>query len=452
MRYLSVPRHPARSEGRRRGHLLIVSLLFIVGCAQQAPTLPQAKAPRPEHVVTVKLGPADTAAAIEQRFGGRIVVWQEGDFAIVGTDGPPEGLPGGADFSVEPNRDVFLGGGERAVMNGRSSLWAGGRSSLWAGGRSSLWAGGRSSIWAGGEFSWLPENTQLWRQVRLEQGHALATNLGYGVTVAVIDTGVDLAHPALQDALAPAELWWDFYDEDASPQEEGVLGEGGYGHGTNVAGIIRQVAPRATILPLRVLGPDGQGDVAHLAAAIQHAVLAGAQVINLSLGSEAESQAVEAVIRDANARGVLVVASTGNTGDTRVTWPASSAAEKETGELRLSVTSVDSRDLKSTFATYGPSVELSAPGENVAGPAPDMGIASWSGTSMAAPMAAGALALALGETLDPTVSLAEELKKNSSGPHRPIRTAWHGRHEPVRHMIGEGRLDVERFLLAVMAP
>jgi subtilisin family serine protease len=287
----------------------------------------------------------------------------------------------------------------------------------------------------------MPENTQIWQQINLEQGHALAQNLGYGVKVAVIDTGVDLSHPALQEALAPANEWWDFYSDDAIPQEEGVLGMGGYGHGTNVAGIIRQIAPRATILPIRILGPDGRGTIADLTAAIQWAVDKGATIINLSLGSKSFSLSVAAAMANATGKGVFIISSAGNSGTTQVSYPASYANAPLIGWTRLSVTSVDSNNIKSLFASYGSSVELAAPGENVYGPAPDLQMAAWSGTSMSAPMASGTLALALGQELSVSKSnLIEELK------NRSFNLDLFELNSLFKGLLGKGRLDVESFL------
>jgi thermitase len=418
-----------------------VLTLLIVSCSTSAPVNPPTSYATTPYLLTVTPTFQDTKATLEAQYGGQVVAWEPGVYAIIGLDKMTSVLE--AQSTAEINSNTFEAG--MAWMSGKSGLWAGGKSGLWAGGRSGLWAGGRSGLWAGGQFTWLPENTALWQQVRLEQGQALASNLGYGVKVAVIDTGVDLSHPALQEALAPASEWWDFYSGDALPQEEGVLGEGGYGHGSNVAGIIRQVAPRATILPLRVLGPDGTGSVADLVAAIQWAVDKGANIINLSLGSDSFSSSVSAALLNASYKGVFVVASTGNTGDERVTYPASYATIPFSGWLRLSVTSVDARDIKSSFATYGYNVEVAAPGENVFGPAPQERLAAWTGTSMAAPMASGALALALGQEL--TVSrtdLAERLKNSTTAVDNL------NSNQPFKSKMGKGRLNVEEFLRNVI--
>ena len=426
----------------RHALTLATAFALLSGCTTN-PAPPErerplgADLPDPRYALTVAVAPGDTLEGVEARYGGRARVWEPGLFAVLGVERGVEG--------AEANENAFLSGGERAQMNGRSNIWAGGRSNIWAGGRSNIWAGGRSNIWAGGTYSWMPENTNLWRQVRLEGGHAVASNLGQGVKVAVIDTGVDLKHPALGEALAPEDEWWDFYGGDAIPQEEGAFGEGGYGHGTNVAGIIRQVAPRATVLPIRVLGPDGSGNLTDVASAIHWAQKRGAQVINLSLGSDEEVKAIEKVIDAVAKKGVFVVASTGNTGDTAVTYPAGSAVSAPSAPLRLSVTSVNGGDLKSDFATYGAAVELAAPGENVYSPAPEERMAAWSGTSMAAPMVSGVLALALGETLAvPRATLAEALKKQSFDLY------VNGSNEAYRDQIGQGRLDIELFLRNVV--
>ncbi len=437
--------------------LLGVSLWLLAGCSngmqpKEAERPVGAGSPNPDYVITVSLAPSDTVLTVEEATGGTVVAWQQGDYAIVGFAGTPgDGTTGFGD--VESNDARFEAGGI-AQMNGRSQVWAGGRSQVWVGGRSQVWVGGRSQVWVGGSaplwedgsFQWMPANTPIWQQIRLEEGHALASNLGYGVKVAVIDTGMDLQHPALVDALAPADEWWDFYADDPLPLDEGELGVGGAGHGTSVAGIVRQVAPRATILPLRVLGPDGSGNIADVAAAISWAVEKGARIINLSLGSDEPSPAVEAALRGAARRGVLVVASTGNTGDTAVTYPAATATDEATGWQRLSVTSVDASDAKSGFATYGSSVELAAPGEEVHGPAPDNQAASWSGTSMAAPMASGALALAIGENVKgPRANLADVLRQRAfDGIYAD------GLNSEYMDLLGTGRLDIYEFLRNVM--
>jgi subtilisin family serine protease len=189
---------------------------------------------------------------------------------------------------------------------------------------------------------------------------------------------------------------------------------------------VLQVAPGAKILPLRVLGPDGSGDVLSVMRAIDWAVVKGARVINLSLGSQERSRVVQDAIRRATSRGVLVVSSAGNENRSPITFPASDAAS----DVRaLGVGSVDALNRKSVFSNYGTTLEMVAPGENVFGPGPGGQLVAWSGTSMAAPMAAGGLALALGQSLsvplsDVTMKMAENgLIPTTTTSTRPTRTS-----------------------------
>jgi thermitase len=445
------PRLQRLRHKRKRYYLLIWSMLALVGCSSLSPELTSTPARKhnPAYTLTVELTPGDTPASVAARYSADVLVWEPGAYALLGTDEvtlDPQLLGLGDTTS---NDDAFYAGGEMtAYMSGKSRVWAGGKSRVWAGGKSRVWAGGNAELWEGSTFSWLPENTAKWEQIHLKGAQEIAANLGDGVKVAVIDTGVDLTHPALLEALAPAEQWKDFYDGDSYPQEEGSLADDGYGHGTNVAGIIRQIAPRATLLPIRVLGPDGGGNVADLTAAIQYAVNQSAQVINLSLGSEGRLfSAIDNAIKAATAKGVYVITSTGNTGDSAVTYPASSAKSllgsilSNSGNL-ISVASVNANDVKSSFSTYGYPIKLTAPGEVVYGPAPDLSEAAWSGTSQAAPMASAALALALGEARRPFINLPTELLAKSDNNY--------GVNSTYRYRLGNGRLNLEAFLKSVV--
>lgn len=117
---------------------------------------------------------------------------------------------------------------------------------------------------------------------------------GKGVTVAVIDTGVDYTHPDLVHAFGDYK-GWDFVDNDDDPQET-LIGDVlnpslATNHGTHVAGTIaanggiKGVAPDANLLAYRVLGPGGSGTTSDVVAAIERAVEDGADIMNLSLGA-----------------------------------------------------------------------------------------------------------------------------------------------------------------------
>ncbi|MEF2277709.1 S8 family serine peptidase [Deinococcus sp. YIM 134068] len=425
--------------------LALCTAALIVGC-NQASTTPtaQAEAARPTHIMSVPVLAGDTRETLEARYGGT-VTHLDTEFALVGLDGgkvQAQNLQALAarGIVVEPNRDTFKAGA-LARMGGARSMWAGGARSMWAGGARSMWAGGARSMWAGGTYSLVPENTTAFKQIRLEAAHLLAPKLGTGVKVAVIDTGIELNHPAFIGSLAPASEWKDYVGNDAVPEEVGTLGVGGYGHGTAVAGIVLQVAPLATILPIRVLDSDGAGDTDHVASAISHAVAKGAQVINLSLGSTTPSTAIQTAIKAATGKGILVVASAGNDNARTITYPAAQADEGSSGDYSLGVTSVNSSHIKSTFANYASDVELSAPGENIYTAGPGGLLVAWSGTSMAAPIVAGGLALARGQTLAvPIHDVTKKMAENGTDPYN------NGMNQAYKDKLGKRSLDLEQAL------
>lgn len=146
---------------------------------------------------------------------------------------------------------------------------------------------------------------------------------GEGVKVAIIDTGVDYTHPDLAPNFGDY-LGWDFVDNDADPQETfpGDPRGAATTHGSHVAGTvaangaIKGVAPDATLLAYRVLGPGGSGSTENVVAAIERAVLDGADVMNLSLGNSlnAPDWATSIALDQAMAEGVVAVTSNGNSG------------------------------------------------------------------------------------------------------------------------------------------
>src|SRR5437763_15771207 len=134
-----------------------------------------------------------------------------------------------------------------------------------------------------------PLRAQQWDLDRIGAEAAWPVGTGHGVTVAVIDSGVDLHHEDLAGQLVPGH---DFVDDDDDPQDA-------YGHGTHVAGIIGAiadnrrgiagVAPGAKLMPVRVLDATGSGSLDNVVAGIRWAVAHGAKVLNLSLGEDTQS-------------------------------------------------------------------------------------------------------------------------------------------------------------------
>lgn len=267
--------------------------------------------------------------------------------------------------------------------------------------------------------------------MRLPEAHTRST--GTGIRVAVLDTGVDLTHPALASRLARtpggALLGRDLVDDDADPSETGTQNDPGYGHGTHVAGLVALAAPGAALMPVRVLDTQGRGNLWVLSEALLWAVDPdgnpntddGAHVINLSLGSTQPTELLKTAValadcdfdddddefedpgfdddrdRCSNKFGAAVMAAAGNAGNTtELQYPA---AETVPGALAVTA-SAENRQL-APFANRGAWVEIAAPGENVISTFPGGGYATWSGTSMAAPLAAGTAALVLATRPNP---------------------------------------------------
>ena len=156
-----------------------------------------------------------------------------------------------------------------------------------------------------------------------------AINAGTPVTVAVVDTGVQLDHPDLVNRLAPKSTWGKCDTGICvaySASNSSTFPTDGDGNGTHVAGIIAAETDNrigvagvagdrpVLIMPVQVLDASGNGTADGLAAGIAWAVAKGAKVINLSLGSDQDSQAVNSAIDAAYSAGVLVVVSAGNCG------------------------------------------------------------------------------------------------------------------------------------------
>ena len=231
--------------------------------------------------------------------------------------------------------------------------------------------------------------------------------------MAVLDTGVDTAHPALAGKLM---VGYDFVDDDADPSEHGTTDDYGYGHGTHVAGLVALAAPDAKIMPIRVLDPAGLGNIWVLAEALAYAfdpdnnpqTRDGAHVINLSLGTTRKTNLLENIIDEVtcndddsddddrcnDAGGAVVVAAAGNLGNETLHYPA---AEESASGLIAVAASTQSNTL-AVFSTRGSWVKVAAPGENIVSSVPGGGTGAWTGTSMATPLTAGVAALVRAQT------------------------------------------------------
>ena len=206
--------------------------------------------------------------------------------------------------------------------------------------------------------------------------------------VAVIDTGIDCAHPDLKcDFGSGANI----VDPSATPTDDNE-------HGTHVAGTIAGrgdggpigVAPKATLIPVKVLDAQGSGNLSDIVKGINWATRAGVNVINMSLGGPTGSAALERAVKHALSAGVVVVCAAGNSGpnpDT-VGFPGGYPGV-------IAVAASDLNDKVANFSSRGNAVAFIAPGVDIASTIPGGGTAKLSGTSMASPHVAGLAALAI---------------------------------------------------------
>lgn len=222
-------------------------------------------------------------------------------------------------------------------------------------------------------------------QIGARQAWAVAT--GKGITVAVVDSGIDLLHPDLKENLRTDG--YNFGDGNANPQDE-------FGHGTFVAGIIAAqhnnamggsgLAPDTTILPIKI-NPSGQGSFtsAALAQGIDYAIAHGVRIINLSLYVDNATQTVgDAIQRALDAGGIVVIAAGNNGGP--VAFPATYP-----GVIAVAGTNTDGS--LSAGSNRGPEIVVAAPANQVSSTTIGGGFGSnGGGTSYSAPMVTATVA------------------------------------------------------------
>ena len=219
---------------------------------------------------------------------------------------------------------------------------------------------------------------------------------GRVVKVAVIDSGIDTDHPDLTGRIAVAE---NFVGSQNNGNPSGDPSDT-LGHGTAVAGIIAAtanngigisgVAPKVRLYSLKVVDDTGYASALDTSNAIGRAIALNVDVINLSVGTYANSYFVENALDQALERGIAVVAAAGNGGSPFVSFPASHPGV-------LSVGAVDSTGDVAAFSNHGGDLDVVAPGVNVTStkltPGAAGGYGTFSGTSYAAAFATGVVAL-----------------------------------------------------------
>jgi len=309
------------------------------------------------------------------------------------------------------------------------------------------------------------------------------------VVIAVLDTGVDISHPDLRD-----NIWknkdeiagngvdddrngyiddingWDFVNNIPDPNPKFAEGftDVGINHGTIIAGIIAArgnnafgisgVTWQARIMPLKVMNDKGEGSVASVIKAIDYAIKNKADIINLSFVGMGFSRSLEEAIARAYSAGIMIVAAAGNEDNNQASHSlddlkAYPVCYDGASNMIIGVAAVDAIDQKADFSSYGFScIDITAPGTSFLGlsvykPAESYNgewfnsyyKGYWSGTSMAAPLVSGSLALL--KAANPKLKssqLVETLLSNTDNISR-LNPNYLGR-------LGRGRLNIAAAL------
>lgn len=252
----------------------------------------------------------------------------------------------------------------------------------------------------------LPDFDEIDSQYALGLTHAAAAqalSTGMGVTIAILDSGIDVNHPRLVGRIASGGFDFvtgtlDISDRlDGSDSDADGIPNEMVGHGTFVGVLAASVASGARILPVRVLDGDGGGTLWGLTRGMFHAIDRGVEVINMSVVSTYASEAVQAALAEARTSGIVVVTSAGNCANDGRLYPAAHTHV-------LAVGATDHLDRKAGFSNCGDWVTLAAPGASAFGAVPTpatsilsglpglrMGAAQ--GTSLASPLVAATAAL-----------------------------------------------------------
>lgn len=259
------------------------------------------------------------------------------------------------------------------------------------------------------------------------------------VRVAVLDTGVDAAHPALAGRVADGG--YDYVDNDDDPSDTGNGtdddGDGGVdelvGHGTFIAGLVALMSAEAEVLPLRVLNGDGVGYVFQGAKALHDAIDAGVDIANLSFSTTIDTRILGRAAARAAESGVTVIAAAGNEDvDDPVHYPAGYATT-------VAVAATNADDVKTDFSNFGAHITLSCPGLTIAGPLPDEAYGIADGTSFSAGFVSGAVAsiversdaVSPGDAVSALILTATDID--------PLNPGYEG-------LLGAGRPDVRAAL------
>lgn len=265
-------------------------------------------------------------------------------------------------------------------------------------------------------------------KLQLVKAHGMAR--GHNISVAIIDSEIDVSHPDLSGA---AIEQYDATGVARSP----------HAHGTGIAGAIASqhkvmgVAPEAHILAIRVFSADGNSETSltNILKGLDWAVRNNVRIVNMSFTGPRDPQLAQA-LKAAHDKGLILIAAVGNGGaDSPPLYPAADPHV-------IAVTATDANDRLFVDASRGPQVAIAAPGVDVLVPAPNAGYQLTTGTSVAAAHVTGVVALMLERNPNLTPAEVRRILSATAKPLGPSESFGAGLIDPVRAIQRAGALMV----------
>jgi len=223
-----------------------------------------------------------------------------------------------------------------------------------------------------------------WHAAKIGAPTAWDSSNGAGVTIAILDSGVDGTHPDLSAQMVPG---WNFYDNNSNTSDV-------YGHGTQTAGTaaatnnngmgVAAIAGGAKIMPIRIADASGTGYWSMIAQGISYAVDHGARVASISFDNLLSSSSILTAAQHMKSKNGLVVIAAGNCGCSPNLTPSAAV---------IPVSATDSNDQMTAWSSYGSYVAMSAPGVSIYTTTVGGGYGQVSGTSFSSPIVAATVAL-----------------------------------------------------------
>lgn len=247
--------------------------------------------------------------------------------------------------------------------------------------------------------------SSAWHLTKIGATTAWDSAKGAGVTVAILDSGVDSTHPDFAGKLVTG---WNLVDNNSNTSDV-------YGHGTMVAGVVgalsnngvgvTSIAWDTSIMPVRVALTSGSAYISTIASGITYAADHGAQIANASFATLTGSATIQNAANYMRGKGGIVVVAAGNYGVLDSTANTDAV---------ISVSATNSSDAMTSWSSFGPYVDVSAPGESIMTTTNGGGYAAVSGTSFSSPATCAVLALM--KSANPTLSnvILESLLKSSA--------------------------------------